>query len=158
MNKKNRWWLVWWAYLVELLAASMLLVAVIVWFGADTISGVIDAAGARFASHFAAVMFAASLGMTWTFYAKSDTEFADWLYQKKAFRVYARAFMTSVGIYAALVVALVLALSTSLLWIDLVAAWLSILGAVNVYTLLINVFDLMLLTAKFHQANKSRNK
>lgn len=156
--KKNRWWLVWWAYIAEVIAASTIVGAVVAWIGTGTVSTIIDAAGARFASHFAAVMFAASLGMTWTFYSKSDTEFADWLYERKAFRVFAGALVTAVGIYAALVFALILALSTSLLWIDLLAAWLSILGAINVYTLLKNVFGLMQLTAQFHRIKRSRNK
>lgn len=147
-----------WAYVVEIVAASLLLCAVVAWFGVGTISAIIDAAGTGVASQFATVMLAGSFGMTWTFYAKADTDFARWLVEKGAFDVYAHALVTSVGVYAALLFSLLVAVSTNSQWIDLFAAWLSVLGAINVYTMLKNVLDLMKLTAKFNERQRSRNK
>ena len=156
--KTSKFWLAVWGYIVELVAAIAILAAIIAVTGTEPVSSVIQISGGRVASHFGAVMFTASLAMVWTFYAKSDGELADWLNQMGAFTVYASAFMASVAIYGVLVFALILAISTNVLWIDLFAAWLTVLGILNVYTLLRNVFDLMRLSVEFKRRNSPRNK
>jgi len=74
-----------------------------------------------------------------------------WLHEKEAFEVYARSFLFSIGVYVLLVVSLILAMNASSSSIAILSLWLSVLGLINVYSLIKNTYDLMKLNALFNR-------
>ncbi|XOB91773.1 hypothetical protein ACMC9M_15850 [Pseudomonadota bacterium 24LQ007] len=148
MSKKL---LVFWAYIVEIIASTVIVILTLSVFDFSEVIGFVHSSSKDIASNFAVVLLAASLGLFWTFYSKSDSPFVQWLHEKKAFEVYARSFLFSIGVYVLLVVSLILAMNTSSSSIAILSLWLSVLGLVNVYSLIKNTYDLMKLNALFNR-------
>lgn len=144
-----------WGYLVELIACSLLMVIVVLIWGADAISGFIGASSSDISSYFSVGMFAAATAFYWAFYSKSDTPFANWLYEKGAYKVYSRAYLWAIGVYAALSVMLFIAKSVNNHYVSLATFWLLLLGVVNVYTFFNNIASQLRLNMEF---NKRRGK
>lgn len=148
MSKKL---LVFWAYLVEIIASTIIVVLTFSVFEFSEVIGFIHSSSKDIASNFAVVLLAASLGFFWTFYSKSDSPFMQWLYEKKAFSVYIRSFLFSIGVYVFLVVSLIFSMNTLSNSAAILSLWLSILGLINVYSLIKNVYELMNLNALFNR-------
>ncbi|MEL7981724.1 hypothetical protein AAG584_16900 [Vreelandella titanicae] len=151
MSKKL---LVFWAYIVEIISSTFVVILAFSIFDFSEVIKFVRASSNDVASNFAVVMLAASLGLFWTFYSKSDSPFVQWLHEKEAFEVYAHSFFFSVGVYVILVVSLILVMNTSSNLIAILSLWLSVLGLINVYSLIKNTYDLMKLNALFNRNNK----
>lgn len=150
--------LVLWAYIVEVIASTAIVVFTLSVFDFHEVIEFIHSSSKDIANNFAVVLLAASLGLFWTFYSKSDSPFVAWLHEKGAFDVYARSFLFSIGIYVFLVVSLILTMNTSSSSIAVFSLWLSILGLINVYSLIRNAYDLMKLNALFNSKQKDIQK
>lgn len=151
MSKKL---LVFWAYFVEIIWSTVIVILVFSVFEFSEIIEFVHSSSNDVASNFAVVLLAASLGLFWTFYSKSDSPFVQWLHEEEAFEVYARSFLFSIGVYVLLVVSLILVMNTSNSLIAILSLWLSVLGLINVYSLIRNTYDLMKLDALFNRKNK----
>lgn len=141
---------VWWAYIVELLAAGAMLLALCLWFEPSSVAKFIRDIALDIATIFGAVMLAASLGFLWTFYSKADTEFYRWLDARGAFRVYLFATSYSVAVSLLSTMSLVAMKKITNDYFYLAGTFLLILAIINLFTLVRNVIDLMLLNAKFN--------
>ncbi|WP_339118686.1 hypothetical protein [Halomonas sp. BMC6] len=148
MSKKL---LVFWAYIVEIIASTVIVILTLSVFDFSEVIRFVHSSSKDIASNFAVVLLAASLGLFWTFYSKSDSPFVQWLHEKEAFAVYARSFLFSIGVYVLLVVSLILVMNTSSKSIAILSLWLSVLGLINVYSLIKNTYDLMKLNALFNR-------
>lgn len=146
--------LVFWAYIVEIIASTGMVLLVFAIFSFSEIIRFVHSSSKDVASNFAVVLLAASLGLFWTFYSKSDSPFVLWLHEKEVFEVYAHSFLFSIGVYVLLVASLILVMNTSNSLVAIVSLWLSVLGLINVYSLIKNTYDLMKLNALFNQKNK----
>lgn len=151
---RSRRILIVWAYAAELILSSVALVLAAVVFGIGRVAAFMQAAASDFATYFGATMFAASLALFWTFYAKADSEFVQWLQGRGAFHTYLRAFHVAIAVYLVMLLMVALAKHTGNTAVTLLAAWVSVLGIVNAYTLVKNVSDLMRLNVLFNQKNK----
>ncbi|MBS97431.1 MAG: hypothetical protein CMI01_01965 [Oceanospirillaceae bacterium] len=147
--------LVFWAYIVEVIASAVIVVLTLSVFEFSEVIGFVYSSSKDIASNFAVVLLAASLGLFWTFYSKSDSPFVQWLHEKGAFSVYARSFLFSIGVYVLLVVSLILTMNISSSAMAIFSLWLSVLGLVNVYSLIKNTYDLMKLNALFNRKKGS---
>lgn len=146
--------LVFWAYIVEIVASTVIVLLTFAIFNFSEVIRFVHSSSKDIASNFAVVLLAASLGLFWTFYSKSDSPFVQWLHEKEAFEVYARSFLFSIGVYVVLVVSLILVMNASNDLVAIVSLWLSVLGLINVYSLIKNTYDLMKLNALFNQKKK----
>ena len=151
MSKKL---LVFWAYFVEIISSTAIVILAFSVFEFSEVIKFVHSSSNDVASNFAVVLLAASLGLFWTFYSKSDSPFVQWLHEKEAFEVYARSFLFSIGVYVLLVVLLILVMNTSSSILAVLSLWLSVLGLINVYSLIKNTYDLMKLNALFNRKNK----
>ncbi len=152
MSKKL---LVFWAYVVEIVASTALVILMLSVFEFSEVVEFVQLSSKDIASNFAVVLLAASLGLFWTFYSKSDSPFMQRLHEIEAFEVYARSFLFSIGIYVLLVVSLISSMNTSSSSIAILSLWLSVLGLINVYSLIKNTYDLMKLNAVFNHKKKT---
>lgn len=148
MSKKL---LVFWAYFVEIIFSTVIVILAFSVFEFSEVIKFVRSSSNDVASNFAVVLLAASLGLFWTFYSKSDSPFVQWLHEKEAFEVYAISFLFSIGVYVLLVVSLILVMNTSSHLIAILSLWLSVLGLINVYSLIKNTYDLMKLNALFNR-------
>lgn len=151
MSKKL---LIFWAYVVEIFLSSIIMSLAFLVFEYSEVVEFSRTASKDIATNFAVVMLAASLGLFWTFYSKSDSPFVQWLHEKRAFEVYAWSFLFSIGVYVFLVLFLILTTNISSDWISIVSLWLFVLGLINVYSLIKNTYDLMRLNALFNRKSK----
>ena len=151
MSKKL---LVFWAYIVEIIASTVIVILAFSVFDFSDVIIFVHSSSKDVASNFAVILLAASLGFFWTFYSKSDSPFVQWLHEKGVFEVYARSFLFSIGVYVLLVVSLILVMNISSSLIATLSLWLSILGLINVYSLIKNTYDLMKLNALFNRKSK----
>lgn len=142
---------IYWAYTVELVATSTILVALSLWFDCSVVISFVREVALDLATLFCAVMLAASLGFLWTFYSKSDTDFYRWLDTRGAFRVYLSATAYSVGVSVISTLTLVMLRKITDQTFALFSTFMLILAVINLITLVRNVIDLMLLNAKFNQ-------
>lgn len=144
---------VWWAYVVELLAAGMILFALCLWFEPKVMGSFVRDIALDVATLLSAVILAASLSFLWTFYSKGDTEFYRWLDARGAFRVYVRATAYSVIISLLSTMSLVAMKKIADDTFALAGTFLLILAIINLITLVTNVIDLMLLNARFNHVH-----
>ena len=151
MSKKL---LVFWAYIVEVVASTVIVFLTFAILEFSEVIRFVHSSAKDVASNFAVVLLAASLGLFWTFYSKSDSPFVQWLHEKEAFEVYARSFLFSIGVYVLLVASLILVMNTSSSLVAILSIWLSVLGLINVYSLIKNIYDLIKLNALFNRKNK----
>lgn len=142
---------IYWAYAVEVVAASTVLVAICLWLDCSVVISFVREVALDLATLFGAVMLAASLGFLWTFYSKSDTDFYRWLDTRGAFRIYLFATAYSVGVSAISTLTLVILKKITDQTFALFSIFMLILAVINLTTLVRNVIDLMLLNAKFNQ-------
>lgn len=145
-NKK----LLWWAYIVELIAAGLTLFALCLWLGSTSVTTFIRDVAIDTATLFGAVMLAASLGFLWTFYSKSDTEFYRWLDSQGALSIYLSATVYSVLVSLLSTLSLVALKHVTNNGFALLASYLLILAIINLVTLVNNVVGLMKLNAKYN--------
>lgn len=147
-----------WAYIKEAILASAIVGLIFLLFDQEDVIGVINSASGDIAKYFGVVMLAASLGLFWTFFSKSDSDFIRWLHEKKSFSVYAIAFMFSVGVYMALTASLLLTKHIDSAWLSIAALWLTVIGVINVFTLIKNAYDMMKLNSAFNSMKKKQTR
>lgn len=143
-----------WAYVVEIVAAAAILIALCLWLGRPVVIGFIRDVALDIATLFGAVMLAASLGFLWTFYSKSDTDFCRWLDTRGAFRIYLSATAYSVVVSLLSTMSLIALKKISDESFTLFGTFMLILAIINLVTLIQNVIGLMLLNTKFNQARR----
>ena len=142
-----------WGYIVEIAICSLLVLASVLIWKVDGISKFITTSSSDIASYFSVIMFAGAIAFYWAFYSKSDTPFANWLYEKGAFKVYSRAYLWAIGVYALLSCALFLSKSLYNVYLSVATFWLLILGLVNLYTFIKNVSSQLQLNMEFNKIN-----
>lgn len=147
--------LVFWAYATEFVLSSAVLFLAVVAFGIGQVAHFMRVASSDFATYFGATMFATSLALFWTFYSKADSDFVQWLQERGAFLTYLRAFHVAIAIYLVMLLAVVAAKHTGNTLVAIAAAWISLLGIINAYSLVKNVSDLMRLNVLFNQKKKN---
>lgn len=143
--------LIFWAYVSELILSVLLFGGLFLIWSPIALENFVVASAADLASYYAAIMLGGSLAFLWAFYTKSDTPFAQWLYSKGAFPVYAFAYFFAVANYALLTLALVIVKHTSSATLSFVALWLLIFCTLNAYSFLKNIYDQLRLNLEFNQ-------
>jgi len=142
-----------WGYFIEILICLLLLlISLMLWDKADIVS-FINTSSSDIASYFSVVMFAGVIAFFWVFYSKSDTKFANWLYKKEAYNVYARAYLWAIGVYFFLTLGLFLSKNIENEYLSLVTYWLLILGIINFYTFIKNIYIQLQLNMEFNRLN-----
>ncbi len=148
MNKR---FLETWGYIVELVICSLVMVVVIIIWGSDFVASFIATSSSDISSYFSVAMFAGATAFYWAFYSKSDTPFANWLYEKGAYKVYSRAYLWAIGVYAVLSLMLFIAKSLNDFYVSLVTFWLLLLGVINLYTFFKNISSQLRLNMEFNK-------
>lgn len=143
-----------WGYVVELVAAALILVCLSLWLSADLVVDFVRIASIDIATLFGAVMFAATLAFLWSFYAKIDTQFYRWLEEKGALTVYLNAIIYAVGVSFTTTAALVVAKYIEGRIVGLIACYFLLLAIINLYSLICNVAGIMRLNAKFNSIKR----
>lgn len=149
---------VWWAYAVEIIAASAVLLLLIMVFPIGNIEEFFKTAALDIATLFGAVMFAAALAYFGTFFSKADTPFYRWLDEKNAFNTYLYATAYTVAISFFSTASLLIAKHVQSTLATLVAIFFLILAIINLYTLVSNVMGLMQLNTLFLRKEDACNK
>lgn len=146
-----------WAYIVEVVLCSLLFAGSLVLWEKESILKFITTSSSDIASYFSVVMLGGAIAFFWVFYSKSDTPFANWLYKKGAYRVYIRAYLTTIGIYAFLTCSLLLAKSVNNEYVALATYWLLILGLVNLYSFFKNISSQLRLNMEFNKIYNNKS-
>jgi uncharacterized membrane protein YbaN (DUF454 family) len=108
---------------------------------------------------FTTIMLAGSIAFFWTFYSRSDTDFAKWLYQKKAFNTYLRAFLTAIAVFLVTTIVLVITQITQNKIVAVISGGFFILSLINVFSFFKNIVDVMKLNIVFNiKLDKERSK
>jgi len=143
-----------WGYFIEILICLLLLIiSLMLWDKKDIVS-FINTSSSDIASYFSVVMFDGVIAFFWVFYSKSDTKFANWLYKKEAYNVYARAYLWAIGVYFFLTLGLFLSKNIENEYLSLVTYWLLILGIINFYTFIKNIYVQLQLNMEFNRLNR----
>jgi len=148
-----------WAYIVEITLAILLIGLGCSTMGAAALAVLVHQFAIDIATLYCAVFFAAALAFLWTFYSKADTEFYSWLDEIRSFHVFLNATVYVVAIEGS---AIFLLLATKVFTgngFALIAAFAFLLAAINSYTMVKNVIDLMKLHTLFNRVSrKNRNR
>lgn len=142
--------LVWWGYVVELLAAILAVACLSLCFQPSALVSFVRTAAIDIATLFCAVMLAAALAFMWSFYTKADTAFYRWLEERGAFKVYLSATIYTIAVSFITTAALIVTKHVEGLGIGMVATFLLALSILNLYSLVCNVAGIMRLNAKFN--------
>jgi hypothetical protein len=146
-----------WAYVSEVALSTLVVGALFIFFDVNLISGFIRSSASDFASYFSAIMLAGSIGFFWTFYSRSDTEFSQWLYEKKAYNVYLSAYIAAIIIYTTLSILLLLTSKLDNLILSIITLWCLVLGILNAYTFIKNIVDQLQLNMEFNHRHSKKS-
>ncbi len=139
-----------WAYLGEVILASLAYGSVIKLWDYNKLTEFIITTSDGLSSKFTAIMFAGSIAFFWSFYSHSDTDFAKWLYKKKAFSVYLKAFLYAIIIFLSATLALVVTQATRNTLAAAISGWLVVLAIINMATFVWNIVELIKLNIVFN--------
>lgn len=142
-----------WGYFTEILFCFLLLFISLMLWGKKDIVSFINTSSSDIASYFSVVMFAGVIAFFWVFYSKSDTEFSNWLYKREAYNVYARAYLWAIGVYSLLTLGLFISKNVENEYLSLITYWLLILGIINLYTFIKNIYSQLRLNMEFNRLN-----
>lgn len=144
---KNRF-VILWAYLVEVILTGLLYGLSFLLWDFEKIAGFfIKVSGS---TNFTAIMLASSIAFFWTFYSHSNTDFAKWLYQKKVFPTYLRAFLSAIAIFLLTTMAFIVTQATQSKVAAVIFGGLFILSMINVFSFFKNIVDIMKLNITFN--------
>lgn len=144
-----------WAYMVEVLAAALILACLLLWAPLEDVVSFIRLAAIDIATLFGAVLFAAALGFLWSFYTKADTEFYRWLDEKGALSIYVNATLFTVLVSFLATAGLVVTKHIPGDELCVVACYFLLLAIINLYSLVSNVAGIMRLNAKFNSMKRA---
>lgn len=139
-----------WAYLFEVVLSLLVYSGVLKYWDYNKLTDLIIKTSDGLSSKFTAIMFAGSIAFFWSFYSHSNTDFAKWLYKKKAFNVYLKAFLYAIVIFLLATLAFVATQATQNRIIAAIAGWLLILAIINMVTFIWNIVGLMRLNIVFN--------
>lgn len=139
-----------WAYLFEVVLSLLVYGGVLKYWDYNKLTDLIIKTSDGLSSKFTAIMFAGSIAFFWSFYSHSNTDFAKWLYKKKAFNVYLKAFLYAIVIFLLATLAFVATQATQNRIIAAIAGWLLILAIINMVTFIWNIVGLMRLNIVFN--------
>jgi hypothetical protein len=139
-----------WAYLGEVILAALFYGLVLKFWDYNKLTDFIIKTSDGLSSKFTAIMFAGSIAFFWSFYSHSNTEFSKWLYKKKAFNVYLKAFLYAIVIFLSTTLALVVTQATHNSLVAAIAGWLFVLAMINMATFVWNIVGLMKLNILFN--------
>lgn len=146
--------LVLWGYAVELLASVLVVTCLCFWLTPTLLVNFVRTAAIDIATLFCTVMLSAALAFMWSFYTKADTPFYRWLDERGAFRVYLGATIYAIVVSFLATASLIVAKYVEGLSIGLIATFLLLLAAINLYSLVSNVAGVMRLNAKFNSLTR----
>lgn len=139
-----------WAYLVEVILTVLVYgLSFLIWDFDQIASFFINTADS-WVIKFTTIMLAGSIAFFWTFYSRSDTDFAKWLYQKKAFNTYLRAFLTAIAVFLVTTIVLVITQITQNKIVAAISGGMFILSLINVFSFFKNIVDIMKLNIAFN--------
>ncbi|MFH1985625.1 MAG: hypothetical protein ABIL58_27640 [Pseudomonadota bacterium] len=148
-----------WAYLSEVILAGLLYSLSFWLWDFDQIASFFISTADSWATKFTAIMLAGSIAFFWTFYSRSDSDFAKWLYQKKAFNNYLRAFLTAIAVFLVTTIAFGITQITQSKSAAAISGGLFILSVINVFSFFKNIVDIMRLNIAFNiELDKERQK
>lgn len=139
-----------WAYLGEVILASLVYGLVLKLWDYNKLTDFIIKASDGLSSKFTAIMFAGSIAFFWSFYSHSNTNFAKWLYKKRAFNIYLKAFLYAIVIFLSATLAFVVTQVTRNSLSAAIAGWLFVLAMINMATFIWNIVGLMKLNIVFN--------
>lgn len=139
-----------WAYLIEVILAGLIYGFSFLLWDFDQIASFFISTADSWVTKFTAIMLTGSIAFFWTFYSRSDTDFAKWLYQKKAFNTYLRAFLTAIAVFLVTTIAFVITQITQNEIAAVISGGLFILSVVNVYSFFKNIVGIMKLNIVFN--------
>lgn len=139
-----------WAYAGEVILASLIYIPILKLWDYNKLTDFIIKASDGLSSKFTAIMFAGSIAFFWSFYSHSDTNFAKWLYKKKAFNIYLKAFLYAIVIFLLTTIAFVVTQTTQNKLVAAITGWLFALAIVNTFTFIWNIVGLMKLNIVFN--------
>lgn len=142
--------IIFWAYFVEVVLTALIYgLSFLIWDFDQIASFFINTADS-WVIKFTTIMLAGSIAFFWTFYSRSDTDFAKWLYQKKAFNTYLRAFLTAIAVFLVTTIALVITQITQNKTAAVISGGFFILSLINVFSFFKNIVDVMKLNIVFN--------
>ncbi len=139
-----------WAYFVEVLLTGLLYGLSFLLWDYDQIAGFFINTADSWVTKFTAIMLAGSIAFFWTFYSQSNTDFAKWLYQKKAFNVHLWAFLSTIVVFLLTTISFVIAHITQNKIAAVISGGLFILSVINVYSFFRNIVNIMKLNIAFN--------
>lgn len=139
-----------WAYLGEVILASLIYGLILKLWDYNKLTDFIIKSSDGLSSKFTAIMFAGSIAFFWSFYSHSNTDFAKWLYKKKAFNIYLKAFLYAIAIFLVTTIAFVVTQTTQNKLVAAIAGWLFVLAIINMVTFIWNIVGLMKLNIVFN--------
>ena len=148
---------IFWAYGSEVVFSSFFLGGLLLYYDTPALSHFIQNFSADFAT-YSEIILGSSIAFVWRFYSKSDTPFYQWLHDEGAYNVYLTAYVSVVVIYASLTITLVLSPKFNNEIFSLATLWLLILGVINLYTFIINIYMELMLSMKFNSKVRSSNR
>jgi hypothetical protein len=139
-----------WAYLVEVILTGLVYALIFLIWDYDRIAGFFIKTADSWVTKFTTIMLAGSIAFFWTFYSHSNTDFAKWLYYKKAFNTYLRAFLTAIAIFMVTTIGLIITQTTQNKSTAVVCGGLLILSAINVVSFFKNIVGIIKLNIVFN--------
>lgn len=139
-----------WAYMVEVILAIFTYGLIFLFWDFDRISAFFIKTSGGWGSKFTAIMLAGSIAFFWTFYSHSNTDFAKWLYLKKAYNNYLRAFLTAITVFLLTTISFLFTQATENKIAAVISGGLLILSVVNVFSFFKNIVDIMKLNIVFN--------
>ena len=95
-------------------------------------------------------MFAGSIAFFWSIFSYSNADFVKWLYKKKAFNIYQKAFLYAIAIFLLATLALVITQVTENRLVSAISGWLFVLAIINMYPFIWNIVGIMKLNIVFN--------
>jgi hypothetical protein len=145
-----------WGYVVEIIAATLSLIALLLWFGEPSTELFFHSSVGDFASYFSAAVLAGGFAMLGILFSKTETNFGKWLHNRGAFAVFSRSYFVVIIISIISIIGLIFCKNAKFIYSGTLGSWFIIYTAINGYTLAKNSYDLIMLIMAFNNKRTIR--
>lgn len=132
-----------WAYASELILAGAFTVLACAFYGPPAIMKFITLVAIDAAAYIFSILLAAALGLIWTIFSRTDSNFYSWLAARGALSVFLNAFRYVAAIELTAVIFTILAKYIHEQNFLIITTFVMFLGAINGITMVGNIFELI---------------
>jgi len=154
MKKKDK--IIIWAYLVEIVAASLLTVLIYLIWSGDLIADFITGTAISLATIFG-LLFTVAAALLGILYSQVNSEFGKWLDWKGAYLKYLSALIATIVIFIITTTLLLILNKINYSMIIPITIWFCLLGLIAAISLFKNIYELIKLNLLFNREFAKEN-